>query len=306
MTPPLNELAPASSGKTQLSLRAMERVIAAAIASVPGTAAVDAKLAGLAGRAFPRIMAQMDPDARVVAVDTTIAVYWPSPVTDVAAAVRTAVSDAVRDFTGFRTTRVNVTVGGAVAGERTSALEVSTRAPLRAQVPAIVPEHALRPVTTAPGVGVRHVATPAAAAVRGVRTPAEAPVQSVAVLGDVSVRTSDFGPSTHRYDELRPVTTAPAEPLRAVRDPEPVAVRSVPLPGEFSLRRVEAPRPVRPRRVETPRPLRTRPVSVPRATALRPVEIRPSAEFTRRVDVPRPAPLRAITITPFHEGGRHE
>ena len=64
MTPPLNELAPASSGKTQLSLRAMERVIAAAIASVPGTAAVDAKLAGLAGRAFPRIMAQMDPDAR--------------------------------------------------------------------------------------------------------------------------------------------------------------------------------------------------------------------------------------------------
>ena len=65
----------AKHGRTRFSLRAMEKVISSAIASVPGTAAVDAKLAGLAGRAFPRVMAQMDPDTQMVAVDVDIAVY---------------------------------------------------------------------------------------------------------------------------------------------------------------------------------------------------------------------------------------
>ena len=56
----------AKHGRTRFSLRAMEKVISSAIASVPGTAAVDAKLAGLAGRAFPRVMAQMDPDLSLI------------------------------------------------------------------------------------------------------------------------------------------------------------------------------------------------------------------------------------------------
>ena len=319
MTTPFDDT-PSAQGRTQFSLRAMEKVIHAAIASVPGTAAVDAKLAGLAGRAFPRVMAQMDPDAKVVAVDADIAVYWPSPVTNVASAVRTAISDAVRDFTGFRTTRVNVTVGGAVAGERTSALAVSSRTPLAAQIPAVVPSHELKAITTARGVAVRQIDVPAPPAVRGVVTPQAA-----------QVRTTGFGPSSQRYDELRDVTTAPEQPLRSIRSPQPAAVRSVDAPSEFRLRHVEAPQPVRPRsvsaprpmvprRVETPRAVKPRQVSVPRTTelrkprvkpgaasrTLRPIEIRPSADFTRRVDVPRPTPLRAITITPYAEGAHHE
>ncbi|WP_260857765.1 Asp23/Gls24 family envelope stress response protein [Corynebacterium singulare] len=319
MTTPFDEI-PTAQGRTQFSLRAMEKVIHAAIASVPGTAAVDAKLAGLAGRAFPRVMAQMDPDAKVVAVDADIAVYWPSPVTDVASAVRSAISDTVRDFTGFRTTRVNVTVGGAVAGERTSALAVSTRTPLVAQIPAIVPAQELKEIKTSQGVAVRQIAVPAAPAVRGVATPQA-----------VQVRTSGFGPSPQRYDELRDITTAPEQPLRHTRDPQPATVRSVTMPSEFRPRSVDVPRPLQPRpvsaprpralrRVDVPRPVEPHHVTAPRATALRtpqvapsatsrnlrPIEIRPSADFTRRVDIPRPTPLRAITITPFAEGAHHE
>lgn len=289
-------------GRTRFSLRAMEKVISAAIASVPGTAAVDAKLAGLAGRAFPRVMAQMDPDTQMVAVDVDIAVYWPSPVTAVAKAVRTAIREAVRDFTGFRTTRVNVTVGGAVAGERTTALAVDTRAPLTPQIPAIVPERALTPVEVSQHAKVREVAVPSPVSVRAVAVPEAVKVRGVGKQADVEVRTEGFGPGEHRYDELRPVRTAPPQRLRAVATPAPVAVRSVPAPRGFALRRVEAPRPVQPRRVQVPQaaPLRT-PHAEP--LQLRPIEIRPSAEFTRRVDIPRPTPLRAITI---REGVHHE
>lgn len=292
----------ALAGRTRFSLRAMEKVISAAIASAPGTAAVDAKLAGLAGRAFPRVMAQMDPDTQMVAVDVDIAVYWPSPVTAVAKAVRTAIREAVRDFTGFRTTRVNVTVAGAVAGERTTALAVDTRAPLSPQIPAIVPERALTPVVVSPHAKVRQVAVPSPVSVRAVAVPEAVKVSGVGKQADVEVRTEGFGPGEHRYDELRPVRTAPPQPLRAVAAPAPVAVRSVPAPRGFALRRVEAPRPIQPRRVQLPQaaPLRT-----PHASPLqlRPIEIRPSAEFTRRVDIPRPTPLRAITI---REGVHHE
>lgn len=289
-------------GRTRFSLRAMEKVISAAIASVPGTAAVDAKLAGLAGRAFPRVMAQMDPDTQMVAVDVDIAVYWPSPVTAVAKAVRTAIREAVRDFTGFRTTRVNVTVGGAVAGERTTALAVDTRAPLSPQIPAIVPERALTLVEVSPHAKVREVEVPSPVSVRAVAVPEAVKVRGVGKQADVEVRTEGFGPDEHRYDELRPVRTAEPQPLRTDAAPAPVEVRSVPVPKGFALHRVEAPRPVQPRQVQLPHaaPLRT-PHAKP--LQLRPIEIRPSAEYTRRVDIPRPTPLRAITI---REGVHHE
>ena len=292
----------AKHGRTRFSLRAMEKVISSAIASVPGTAAVDAKLAGLAGRAFPRVMAQMDPDTQMVAVDVDIAVYWPSPVTEVAKAVRTAIREAVRDFTGFRTTRVNVTVGGAVPGERTTALAVETRTPLSAQIPAIVPERALKPVDVSQHAAVRQVSTPVPVPVRGVSVPEAVRVRGVGKPADVKVRTEGFGPGENRYDKLRPIHTPEPQPLRAVTDPAPVQVRSVPAPREFALRHVEAPRPVEPRGVELPP---AAPLRVPHATPLqlRPITIRPSAEFTRRIDVPRPVPLRAITI---REGGHHE
>ena len=69
-------------GTTEISVRTLERIVAQAIKSVPGTVAIDPKLAGIAGRGYPRSIVQADPDASMTAVDTTIAVAWPSPVTE--------------------------------------------------------------------------------------------------------------------------------------------------------------------------------------------------------------------------------
>ena len=41
-----------TQGHTRISLRTMEHIVAAAIASVPGTKAIEAKLAGIGGRGF--------------------------------------------------------------------------------------------------------------------------------------------------------------------------------------------------------------------------------------------------------------
>ena len=73
-----------TQGHTRISLRTMEHIVAAAIASVPGTKAIEAKLAGIGGRGFPRASVQMDPEREVAAVNATIGVVWPSPVTTVA------------------------------------------------------------------------------------------------------------------------------------------------------------------------------------------------------------------------------
>src|SRR5690625_1054531 len=61
-------------GTTEISVRTLERIVAQAIKSVPGTVAIDPKLAGIAGRGYPRSIVQADPDASMTAVDTTIAV----------------------------------------------------------------------------------------------------------------------------------------------------------------------------------------------------------------------------------------
>ena len=107
-----------TQGHTRISLRTMERIVTAAIASVPGTKAIEAKLAGIGGRGFPRVSVQMDSEREVAAVNATIGVVWPSPVTTVAEHTRAAISEAIAAHTGYSTTRVNVTVGGSVPGER--------------------------------------------------------------------------------------------------------------------------------------------------------------------------------------------
>ena len=89
-----------TQGHTRISLRTMERIVTAAIASVPGTKAIEAKLAGIGGRGFPRVSVQMDSEREVAAVNATIGVVWPSPVTTVAEHTRAAISEAIEDAIG--------------------------------------------------------------------------------------------------------------------------------------------------------------------------------------------------------------
>ncbi len=58
--------------------------------------------------------------------------WWPSPVTAVAEAARAAIEEAVRTYTGYATTRVNVTVAADVPGERVTGLAVALTAPISA------------------------------------------------------------------------------------------------------------------------------------------------------------------------------
>ncbi|MDO5032360.1 Asp23/Gls24 family envelope stress response protein [Corynebacterium sp.] len=197
-------------GETRLSLRSMERVVSAAIAEVPGTAQIDAKLAGLAGRAFPRLLVQMDPDTRMVAVDATIAVTWPAPVTDVAVAVRTSIREAVANHTGFSTTRVNVTVGGAVPGEPTTAEQLAAHSSRAARPPQVATPSSLHAIAVDSHGPVRSIEAPRPASVQGVQSPGEVQVRSVEAPRPAAVR---------HVDAPEPLR------LRGVTTPAPVAVR---------------------------------------------------------------------------------
>lgn len=98
-----------------LSQKAVERIAEAAISDVPGSVALDAKLAGLAGRSLPRATAYMDKRAGTVALDADIAAIYPSPVAAVTDVVRETVSRHVHTLTGLDVTRVNIKVVNAKA-----------------------------------------------------------------------------------------------------------------------------------------------------------------------------------------------
>lgn len=99
----------------RLSAKVIERIAEAAILAVPGSCTLDAKLAGLAGRALPRVVAHLDADARTATIEADIAVTYPSPVAAVADAARAAVITHVRALTGFTVRRVTIKVANAKA-----------------------------------------------------------------------------------------------------------------------------------------------------------------------------------------------
>ncbi|WP_225367561.1 hypothetical protein, partial [Lentilactobacillus parakefiri] len=72
--------------------------------------------------------------------------------------------------TGYSTTRVNVTVGGSVPGNRVTAAEVEQRQVAAAVAPHITPSPVWQPVT-AESVNVRSIATPQKTPVRSVTAP---------------------------------------------------------------------------------------------------------------------------------------
>ena len=84
-----------------VSERTIERVAEVAAAAVPGCRTIDAKLAGLAGRSFPRVHARLDQAAGTVAVDTEIAASYPAPVAAITDAVRAAIIAHIRTLVGL-------------------------------------------------------------------------------------------------------------------------------------------------------------------------------------------------------------
>ena len=315
-----------TQGHTRISLRTMEHIVTAAIASVPGTKAIEAKLAGIGGRGFPRVSVQMDSEREVAAVNATIGVVWPSPVTTVAEHTRAAISEAIAAHTGYSTTRVNVTVGGSVPGNRVTAAEVEQRQVAAAVAPHITPSPVWQPVT-AESVNVRSIATPQKTPVRSVTAPdSDIAVRSVNTPREAEVRSVSADLPDHH---LREISSPGEHALRPLKEPKPVHVHSVAAPRPAKLvpsgqvrplsRKVQVsaprPQPLRdieirhewsPRRVQTPKSVPARKVQAPRPQALKRIEVTPANPRPLHVDVPRPEPLRAISINPYRpQGGNH-
>lgn len=240
-------------GTTEISVRSLERIVAQAIKSVPGTVSIDAKLAGIGGRGYPRSIVQADPDTRMVAVESTIAVTWPSPVTQVAAQTRAAIISAIEQFTGYSTTRVNITVGHVEPGSRITNSAVAAPVTFHAAIPAVSPTKVNHPVTRSSSTSVTQYDAQQwtnRAKVASVSTPEPKDVRSVDAPKEVEIRPSGevsnpleevFVPdSTPREHELKKIEVADEMPLREIHvesaNPDPVRVQA---PEPVQLRHIE-------------------------------------------------------------------
>ncbi|QMV86166.1 Asp23/Gls24 family envelope stress response protein [Corynebacterium hindlerae] len=101
----------------KISERAVTKIVAAAVASVPGTATIKSGVGRLTGRAFPRFDVQLDDDGDTATIEAFIAVTWPAPLLDVAETVRDTIVEHVHTLTGIKVLACNVVVGPVVAGE---------------------------------------------------------------------------------------------------------------------------------------------------------------------------------------------
>src|SRR5699024_11773909 len=113
----------------------------------------------IGGRGYPRSIVQADPDTQMTAVDSTIAVAWPSPVTQVAAQTRAAIVSALAQFTGYSTTRVNVTVGHLESSTRVSNSAAAAAVDFHAASPVIKTSKISDPTTKCASTNVRRFDT---------------------------------------------------------------------------------------------------------------------------------------------------
>lgn len=263
-----------NAGATDISIRTFDKLVTAAIRSVPGTCDVDSKLAGIAGRGFPRVHTQVDSYRRVLAVEASIAVTWPAPVTQVAEQVRAAIAEAARTYTDYETTRVNVSVGTVVPGERIAPTSVAARPHAAAFSPQVNPHRVWQPETVRGIDKLAEIHSPEPVRLRSIDAGSEPEVRSV------SADASPFRPRQIAQPR-QPRVTSPVTP-------EPVTPRSVQAPAPARLRaHGEA-------FEHWPRPVRTA-----SSQPLRRIEIRPANPSPAHVYAPRPEPLRQIEVTPL-------
>lgn len=158
--------ATARRGENVIGGKAVEKIIVAAIDSVPGTVPAGGAINRMAGRGYPRVDAQIAPHGRAVTVETDIAVSWPSPVRDIARAVRDTIIAWVADATGMPVVRCDVRVATVVGadGERPRARVAADDVAAHPRRPSLVRPSAeplpARPVTAPPPKALRPITAP--------------------------------------------------------------------------------------------------------------------------------------------------
>lgn len=310
-----------------VSERTIERVAEVAAAAVPGCRTIDAKLAGLAGRSFPRIHARLDQAAGTVAVDTEIATSYPAPVAAITDAVRATIIAHIRTLVGLDVSRVKVTVAnvetlpdtGRVTWDQVAEheafviptpIEVS---PTRVEHPVTKPLEQLMPIEARSLVeDMRDVVVPAPIEVEHPDQPE--PVRTFTPETPEPVRT--FSPEVPEPQRLVAIHTSPTE-ARVPFPPEPVqpwspqanelVARHPQLPPLQALKPVDVQRFAQPREVPLPRRAPLKEITVNRPP-LKPIVVEPvarapisSAPGPQPVVVPTapaPKPLKQITIEP--------
>lgn len=310
-----------------VSERTIERVAEVAAAAVPGCRTIDAKLAGLAGRSFPRIHARLDQATGTVAVDTEIATSYPAPVAAITDAVRATIIAHIRTLVGLDVSRVKVTVAnvetlpdtGRVTWDQVAEheafviptpIEVS---PTRVEHPVTKPLEQLMPIEARSLVeDMRDVVVPAPIEVEHPDQPE--PVRTFTPETPEPVRT--FSPEVPEPQRLAAIHTSPTE-ARVPFPPEPVqpwspqanelVARHPQLPPLQALKSVDVQRFAQPREVPLPRRAPLKEITVNRPP-LKPIVVEPvarapisSAPGPQPVVVPTapaPKPLKQITIEP--------
>lgn len=201
--------------------------------SVPGVVTHASGINRITGRTLPRAELRWDADHRSVTVDLQVAVSWPSPVVDVAAAVRDSVARWVTDATGAQVAAVNVEVAAVVpvTGARSRVtvddLEDAPQHPDLAPVSArpLAPESpVVHRVVTAP-VHPTTTGHRALTPVRATRPPLPWHVPTPDPVTLSAVHTAPRPPVRHVPDPVRPALTAVVAPA-----PRPAVVPRVPDP----------------------------------------------------------------------------
>ncbi|MCQ4617615.1 Asp23/Gls24 family envelope stress response protein [Corynebacterium sp. CCUG 69979] len=258
----------------RISEKAVGRVAEAAVLTVPGTCAIDAKLAGLAGRSFPRVDAHIDRPSGAVALDVEMVTTYPAPVGAITDEVRQTVGTHVETLTGLTVTRINI----AVADAEVSSQRRVTRTDLAHHPVGIVPA----PVETTPSTVTSPVVKPQA--------------ELTPIVVDDST-----------YDQIAHVSTPPAPTVQHVSAPPAPSVRGVPqppirpldpvlTPPPLPLAGIQLPQPPAPRSPVAPAPAPLRSITVTQFAPQRPITV--TRAFPRKpVIIPPTEPLRQITVT---------
>ncbi|OEY24292.1 hypothetical protein A0K93_01785 [Corynebacterium sp. BCW_4722] len=304
-----------------VSERTVERVAEVAASSVPGCEDIDAKLAGLAGRSFPRIDVRLDQLTGTANIEAEIACAYPAPIAAITDAVRATIIAHVRALTGVDVARVKVTVANVEAlasGRRVTWDEVAHHeafvipvpievTPTQVVHPQTKEREELTPVKVSSNIDeMRDVVTPAPPEVEHIEAPTPVLVASVATPEPVEVETEIFAPPppaaySPEVPAPRPLTEVHTYPTEA-RVPFPpapatpwsptyriAAVHSPYVPPQGPLTPVEVRNPVRAEQVSLPLRPPMREVSINRPPQ-RPVEVR-SEWRPAHIAPPPPTPV---------------
>lgn len=314
-----------------ISEKAVEHVAERAILTVPGVRQLDAQLAGLAGRKYPRVDVHLDRASAIAAVEAEIATTYPSPVAAITDAVRATIISHVRTLCGLDVSRVQIHVANVEAdttGHRVTWDDVASHnagvepvgirvSPSEVHSPVTKERIALAPVEVDSSVDhMREVTLPAPPTVQSVDVPAAPEVQTSGFVGpaaklvDVVVPppVQPRVPSTPEAHELAPVERfVPTAVSVTAPDPRPVQHPQPPQRRQLAPVHAFVPR-VDPVSLPPRRPLkevlvnraRAIPVSAPAAPHMRPVSAPVPHPVVHPV-APRPQPLKQITIRPVEK-----